>query len=1426
MTMNKKYNWKRFWSPPDAQISLSDGGFLQDPTDGIGKYVNPNLVSIDDNNPANCLILLGEPGIGKTVEIKGLYETTSTTKGRDKTLWLDLRDFMTPDLFVKELESNSGYQGWVKGNAPLHLFLDSFDEGVFSFPHFAKSFEHILTSSRGKIDNLFLRISCRTAVWPSYFENGLHVLWEGEKLKKYELCPLIKSDVVTTLKSCGLDVNKFIKEVNEKGVVGLAGKPLTLKMLIDLFEKNGSLPPKKVEIYTQGCSLLLQEPDPSKKSGQSTKPKLTLSQRTAIAERIAVSTIIGGKPTIVLNDTDDTDDGELSANALLGKEIIDDVSLPIGEEQIVEVLNTGLFSSRGDGKMGWAHQTYGEFLAARYLTRHKLNWNQIRSFLFQDPLKTGAFQIVPQLYEVSAWFASMEPDFFDNAVLLDPEFLMLSDANVTTDPQRKILTEQLLIRLANGELIDRWETFNYANYRKLKNTGIAGQLKPYIANSTKGVVVRRAAIDIASACATTSLEGLLVSIALNDKEKLAIRVRAVRAIAEIGSKSAKKALQPLVDSGFKNDPEDELKGATLQALWPGHITTDKLFALLTPPKRHSFLGAYYAFTERHLIEDIPKKDIVLALDWVKANAIHERSIEYYLGKLADRIMLKAWNIYSAPGVEERFSHIVYERLKKFEDVIGEHSVDDKLISAFQKAIEDSDTNRRKLVKAIANLLVKEGPKNEGRKGYFLLPHGKVKIVFSKDLQWLIRWLDQEKDEEIQRLLAEVIQRVFDIRSAHDIELVCQARNKNKFLKQDTSYWFEPLKLNSQVARDEKKRWKQEQEWAKKREKDEKEEILKIVSPEKIKELLEKAEAGDTNFWWQLNNAMCMYQHEFSEEDIRELPGWKVLDERTRERIINAGKPFILQQESKPEIWLGKNKVYFPAVSGYRALKIYFEREKSFIESLSAKIWKKWAPITIGMPLVSNDPENGKLITIAYKKAPDEIISTLDVLIDEDEQRHGRLFLLDLLDKCVDEKMVKFLLGKAKKPGFKSATVADILSFLLKHKIQPAKKYAKSLIQVPLPTDPEKRELSLIAAVSLLWNANQEDWDYLWSLIQKDKKFGQSLIEKAHDNPLRGSSVLQKLKEEQLSELFIWLMNEFPPEKYFQPKGGGTVTPAISIGEWRDSVLRVLMDKGTIGACRQIEKIAVSLPKYTWIKEFTLVQARRIALEKSWQSPPVSQILKLVENHELRLVNTPDELLDIVLDSLRGLEAKLQKGEPPQAIDLWNEKRVAKAKNGKRKVSFIASPKDEGRLSDKIKTHLQGDLVDKGVVVNREVEIERGSKTDIHISAFTKDKLDRPKDLIKVTIEVKGCWNDELETAMEKQLIGKYLTGTECTRGIYLIGWFKCDKWNDPEAKEVNRRKKCPSSNINEARKQYNTQAKELSAKNAVGVEAVVLDCRL
>jgi hypothetical protein len=107
-----------------------------------------------------------------------------------------------------------------------------------------------------------------------------------------------------------------------------------------------------------------------------------------------------------------------------------------------------------------------------------------------------------------------------------------------------------------------------------------------------------------------------------------------------------------------------------------------------------------------------------------------------------------------------------------------------------------------------------------------------------------------------------------------------------------------------------------------------------------------------------------------------------------------------------------------------------------------------------------------------------------------------------------------------------------------------------------------------------------------------------------------------------------------------------------------------------------------------------------------------EILKIAHDHESRLVQNGDQLLDVLVDALTRLQQKLH-GETPAAIFLWN------------KVKEVFEPKDENELSNYVKLHLDADLKERGIIVNREVQIRRGDTsftgqaTDIHVDAVTK-----------------------------------------------------------------------------------------------------------
>jgi hypothetical protein len=201
----------------------------------------------------------------------------------------------------------------------------------------------------------------------------------------------------------------------------------------------------------------------------------------------------------------------------------------------------------------------------------------------------------------------------------------------------------------------------------------------------------------------------------------------------------------------------------------------------------------------------------------------------------------------------------------------------------------------------------------------------------------------------------------------------------------------------------------------------------------------------------------------------------------------------------------------------------------------------------------------------------------------------------------------------------------------------------------------------------------------------------------------------------------------------------------------------------------------------------------------------------VQSADRRLIQNADQLLEAVIESVRRLESKLQSAEPPAAIDLWD-----KVGDGRFR------PKDEERLSDYLKRHLDADLGERGIIFNREVTNRRGKETDIRVQALLKDCNDGVLDVLQIVIEAKGCWNPEIWKSMETQLANRYLQNADTNHGLYVVGWYVCPKW-DPDDSRCKRTPKCGKD---EAERRLNAQADGLSQSQGKQIRALVLDTSL
>ncbi len=391
----------------------------------------------------------------------------------------------------------------------------------------------------------------------------------------------------------------------------------------------------------------------------------------------------------------------------------------------------------------------------------------------------------------------------------------------------------------------------------------------------------------------------------------------------------------------------------------------------------------------------------------------------------------------------------------------------------------------------------------------------------------------------------------------------------------------------------------------------------------------------------------------------------------------------------------------------------------------------------------------------------------------------------------------------------------LLSQLINSQIPEAIDYAKSLITLPVPIEDIARIRSIIAAQTLVQYSSDAGWDKVWPVLKNNIQFGQEMISRIAELSLREiQSLGRKLPEKSLADFCLWLFQQYPPNEDPNIQGGHMVSQREQIGFWRNELVNELTNRGTYDAYQAVQYLSSQLPNIQWLK-WRIHDAEMNYIRNSWRPFEPSDVLKIFSNPELRLVQSGEQLEGVVIESLARLQQFLQ-GETPESVFLWNELPSKKYR-----------PKEENRLSDYVKIHLLKDIKNRGIIANREVEIRptvgsmQGERTDIKIDAFKRKPGGQEYDSLSIIIETKCIWNDELDTAMETQLVERYLKDNLYHDGIYLVGWYDCPQWD----KDDDKRSKSQKHIRSDLERELKNQALQLSV-NGVKVREFVLDVSL
>ena len=1344
--MKEDIAWERFWGEGIFEFAFDPSGFLADPR---SEYFSQNsaLKTLDSYEESPCLILLGEMGIGKTSEIKRHNRALVERGLRSKRFNLAEYDASTLD----ELFDDLSIKAWQASTTELlYIFLDSFDEALMSMQTLGDRLCRRLET--WDVARLRLRIVCRSGIWPSTTEEKLHGILPISVLT---MAPLRYDDVLLAAGAWGVnEPEKFVTAVQEAGATAFAIKPGTLDFLVKEYLAKGQLSANETELYDTGCRLLCSEP--IERTDRRHEGSLTADQRVSIAGRIAALMLCCGKSHFCdLSAQHDLRDTDLSFDVVLrGLELIQETATPLMRTQVVEVAFSGLFRQSGAHRVCWSHYSYAEHLAARYMSR-ALSTQQILMLLLHP---AGSRAVIPQLAGLAARLAVMDKRVFAGLVTDNPDLLLEGDGKAFHPEQRAALVASLLQSLSAGKLRVRWE--RQRRFHLLCHRSLSGQLRPYI--RTGRVQSRIAAIAMAGACKCVDLGKLLLKTALAPNEETAIRTEAADAIADIGDGQLVKGLYSLIVDATLNDENNELKGIALDRVWKKRLIGAKeVFSNLTQPNA-AIHGAYDRFL-LDLPDSLGVDDLPAAFSWIQAQPGWAAQSQPFQD-LVDRILAKAVDHLTQPGTAALLVDVVKLRIQRNWQTGWTHG-EPKFTSAISQATEEL---RRELVEKFAATL--SSLDFSGSTLSLPLRDFVRSILKASDFQWLLSICLAETNHLKKIFFAHSTRLAWDNSDPTAYEAAIQAQRSDPSVAEAFSGDFGYVLLDSDAARRGRELFAGPPQ---------------NPPPDRsridadIDELLDTVERGDVAAWWRIAITLTwstptMGQSEWL-DDVRKLPGWELASENRRTRILNAAQLYVLRGAQSGDDY-ARSDTKRPAAAAYRALLLLQNERPEFILSIPAATLASWVWAVLSYPtmaLANNMRDADKAIVECVISADlTGAIAVLGTLVQEPKQQQQLGQLIRRLDWPEIIGLESFFETILEAYQWPTAQLEPLLSYLISRESDPGRGFAEKILQQPLRQG-DAVERALSTARVLLRSAPEHYWPKLWTRARTSVPLAGGLVEQLAGWVKPNVSLMGRLSEEQLAQVYLWVAKHHPGLRYRGPLDGGP------LGMVQYSIPGHLAARGTEQAVATLAKMINRVGQTPELDHY-LAEARERLLSSTWTPTDADSLIQMFIDRRKRYVGTPEQLISVVIEALGEVQAELQ-GTPPIASLLWDQwGRGTTSRPTKRNTKNGGQrPKDEEALSDFIAVALRGRIQHRNIVVNREVQIRRGQETDIHIEALPLISTSDDVRVPRVIIEVKGCWNQHLKTDIQNQLVVRYLQSTPQSAGVYLVGWFRCRNWREP-----------------------------------------------
>lgn len=1342
MSDNKScFPWPRYWFPEGSSDygTFIQHGYLTLPPPEHSLYFSTVPSQLTDLTQTPVLILLGEPGYGKSQSLIEERNRLNSEQADDLVIFCDLKTFGSGDQqSLQHYLLDQEKLRLVEQGQRLWVLLDGLDECMLPTPA-----DWLIREFINKISNperVFVRITCRASSWPELLEKAFLERWSSvtnEPVKIWRLCPLREEDVSTAAQVSQINAEEFLSAIAERNVEELAALPVTLRFMLKLFRQN-QLPQQRTETFEKGLKLLCEDSPERRKSQK--KSHVSTDTRFLAASKMALGYILHGCNGIWHGPGVDCPQGLFTTKEIVGTENYNDIQHTLDELAINETLElTGVFARLDLHRFQFASRTFAEFLAAWYIAKSTVPTLQKLKVVLHPESR----RLIPDLYETAAWLAAIEPQFLAWLVTNEPYAALEADFATLAQGDLPALVDGLLALAAKEER----PSYDKQRLSKLKYPGIESKLISLITDCTRPIASRALAIRIANACELQVIGLDLADLALNEQEDFSLRKLAVFTLEDMDD-IAKTRLIPIAES------DQALKAIALSILGPRLMGAEAFFKQISPTYLEtvpSTLG--YDISKDSFLSVLDADGLVIGLRWIAAHAPigYDR---FTTNRLKSRLLARAFNYLDEPSVVKALVGAMKALHSHYESFFDGLERDEP-----QNPFDDAEKRRIVLLELISQIDL-----NKLNTWIF----SGESCIREEDCMWLLKQFDQTSSEDKRHLIASVINTLIQYRPNREVveevlnRVGVTISNPDPILAEHLAWQFCTMDLTNETTINCRKQYFEHQDQMQelqnltRKNKEARQSQCLQYSPEAyIQTNLADCEAGNFNHWPDLVASLALQENgsQVFPHEPDSLPGWQKADDALRNRIVTVAISYLEQAAPPDDSVLMQNSRTINDVSG--ALAIAILAITNNLDRIPKEQLSRWC-----MEIVTHFFDQHETKEFIFRQARSIAPEAFDHAVLKVVDQEAEAGNISLLQSCRAVWHPDFLQQLASTrlntQNWKFSSRLRLAELLI------SSNFDNIINQVMgwLASEPEA-DNRCAAANTLFQYAPAQAWVDIQQILTEDKAFARKVILAiAHSSGYSGT-IYSKLDAGQLGWLYDTIRNLFPPtEDPPIPDHVYSPTPRHDTSNIRDGLIGQLRLLATPEAIKELDRICTAYPDTPW-----LVRARADAYNGLWRRERTrisfSETIKLLSDANSTVVRNSRELMIVIEEALQRFAHEAQHGSPPLAVFLWNEKQ---------KTHF-----SEQRLSDFLKFYLDREWRGRRIIINREVEIRNlrdfgiGERTDLLIQTITSNS-DAHQPQLCVVIEVKVDKNVKPEDIPE-QLVGKYLDGESRASGIYLVGWF-------------------------------------------------------